>query len=392
MAVSQILVLFGALQSVATALYAQTLVCGEYATCTILESGSIQCWGSYVKEPVGSGYTQLTMYRMWPFARKDNGEVWGPGSGLGGAQPRTPPDSPSWTNITRVQNGYSQNNNDAIFEVSFIRVDGTVFGRYQWPTGSYTQIGGGVGSMCAIRTDGVMKCTAGALNCCYGADNSPPSTEKYLQVNGGRFYRVQISYTLRLSYTGWMCPGCRWSLSSNSFVQLDVNYNNACALRLDGGVECYGDNNYGVLDGVPSGSFSSVCVGMAHACALGADGSIVCWGSNIYGQASPPAGIAPRVGCPAGSAGKNIASCELCRAGTFALAYFLECDRCWPGWSSGGGAVTCFLCGVGQYSEAGQLCTQCACATGRFCPEGSSSSAGIVVRMRTRYPDVRAVW
>jgi hypothetical protein len=74
-------------------------------------------------------------------------------------------------------------------------------------------------------------------------------------------------------------------------------YNN-CSLAVNGRVDCWGNDSYGINDS-PSGDFVSVSVGDYHACALDLSGAIVCWtsgGSVDQGQASPPTGSFEQVG------------------------------------------------------------------------------------------------
>ena len=64
------------------------------------------------------------------------------------------------------------------------------------------------------------------------------------------------------------------------------------ALRIDGGIACWGHNGYGQAppDGV-DGDFVAIAAGQYHSLALRRDGGVTCWGRNMYGQA-PPNGVA----------------------------------------------------------------------------------------------------
>jgi len=66
------------------------------------------------------------------------------------------------------------------------------------------------------------------------------------------------------------------------------------ALRSDGGVRCWGNNGFGQCD-TPAdlGPCSSVAGGEFHTIALRSDGSIRCWGNNDYGQCDTPADLGP---------------------------------------------------------------------------------------------------
>ena len=78
-------------------------------------------------------------------------------------------------------------------------------------------------------------------------------------------------------------------------AQLAIGASSACAVLVDGTVQCWGDNTYGQLgDGTREARLTPVAVtgltavvevdiGDAHACARKADGSVWCWGSGSDG-------------------------------------------------------------------------------------------------------------
>jgi hypothetical protein len=62
------------------------------------------------------------------------------------------------------------------------------------------------------------------------------------------------------------------------------------ALRSDGSLVAWGENNYGVCD-VPGGNdYIKVSAGNYHNVALKSDGSLVAWGRNLEGQCDLPTG------------------------------------------------------------------------------------------------------
>jgi alpha-tubulin suppressor-like RCC1 family protein len=81
------------------------------------------------------------------------------------------------------------------------------------------------------------------------------------------------------------------------FMDLSVGQTNACAIRSDGSVWCWGSSNYGALGSssantnvaVPATAFNtndalSLTSGIAFACVLRKNGQVWCWGNNDTGQ------------------------------------------------------------------------------------------------------------
>jgi alpha-tubulin suppressor-like RCC1 family protein len=88
-------------------------------------------------------------------------------------------------------------------------------------------------------------------------------------------------------------------LDVSGAVQLALGGLFSCALTIDGGVSCWGDDTQRQLgrtleagasfDPTPSpvtlpGAATAVATGISHACALLADQSVVCWGAADHGQ------------------------------------------------------------------------------------------------------------
>lgn len=77
---------------------------------------------------------------------------------------------------------------------------------------------------------------------------------------------------------------------AGEFVQIDSAYNHVCGVRSDGSLECWGDVEDIVLDGLPEGEFSHVVVGNHVMCALKTDGTPVCQTSHNHQIYQPPEG------------------------------------------------------------------------------------------------------
>ncbi len=102
--------------------------------------------------------------------------------------------------------------------------------------------------------------------------------------------------------TSWGWLGMDQSACSPApFVQVSTNGAVTAAVRGDGTVVCWGDNENGQCS-VPPGlsGVIQVSVGGSHVMALKSNGTIVCWGSNSYGQATVPAGLGGVVQVAAG--------------------------------------------------------------------------------------------
>ena len=68
----------------------------------------------------------------------------------------------------------------------------------------------------------------------------------------------------------------------SGFVQVSVGRAQACALRRDGGIVCWGSSLGGLLR-PPAGAFLQISVSpVGHACAITVSGALRCWGS-LYG-------------------------------------------------------------------------------------------------------------
>jgi alpha-tubulin suppressor-like RCC1 family protein len=140
----------------------------------------------------------------------------------------------------------------------------------------------GVSGATAVATNGSEACavlSTGAVECWGSYAHGELGNATVAMVSGNPLSSVPI-----------MVAG----LTRATAVATGTNY--ACALLLDGTVQCWGSNDYGQLGSgsttdsttpVPvSGVTSAVAIaaGGAHACALRTDGTVVCWGANERGE------------------------------------------------------------------------------------------------------------
>ena len=79
--------------------------------------------------------------------------------------------------------------------------------------------------------------------------------------------------------------GSHVSPENERFTMISIGSEQACGVRVDGSVLCWGDR----ARDIPSNyRFSSVSTYSGHTCGLLLDGSIACWGTDHNGQTSPP--------------------------------------------------------------------------------------------------------
>ncbi|MBA5249774.1 MAG: hypothetical protein FE834_09665 [Gammaproteobacteria bacterium] len=84
-------------------------------------------------------------------------------------------------------------------------------------------------------------------------------------------------------------PSCGWACQLGSVSSLGGVH--ACVLKIDGSVECWGNNNYNQTT-VPNGLIAKqIALGFSHSCALKIDGSVECWGDNRNNQTTVPSGL-----------------------------------------------------------------------------------------------------
>jgi len=73
-------------------------------------------------------------------------------------------------------------------------------------------------------------------------------------------------------------------------ITLSSGMYHSCAIKINGNVACWGNNDEGQAPAFRSGHFTQVSVGVYHSCGILANGTVDCWGANTTGQAEPPNG------------------------------------------------------------------------------------------------------
>ena len=78
--------------------------------------------------------------------------------------------------------------------------------------------------------------------------------------------------------------------AGNDFIAVSAGGSHSLALKADGIIVGWGDNESGQASPPGGNDFIAVSAGRTHSLALKANGSIVGWGDNESGKATPPAG------------------------------------------------------------------------------------------------------
>lgn len=73
------------------------------------------------------------------------------------------------------------------------------------------------------------------------------------------------------------------------FIQAAAGQDHVCAIRTDGAIDCWGDDDYGQAT-PPAGEFVQIDAAGLHNCAVRSNGQVACWGYDSQGQSTPPDG------------------------------------------------------------------------------------------------------
>ena len=118
-------------------------------------------------------------------------------------------------------------------------------------------------------------------------DDDPPLVSQVLGNESGTLICVHLTRgSVRCSVSDYFGQLPR---ELGVVAQLSVGDRHICARTVEGGVRCWGSNNFG-QSSVPAdlGPVAQIGVGANHSCALTVGGEVRCWGSNNFGQSSPP--------------------------------------------------------------------------------------------------------
>jgi alpha-tubulin suppressor-like RCC1 family protein len=225
---------------------------GFDATCALLTSGGVECWG-----------------------RNDIGQL-GDGSTTDSLVPRPVKGISTATAVDYMA-----------FHGCAVLVGGTL---RCWGDNSYGELGDGTTTSSAtpVTVSGISTATAVSLSDGFSCALLASGSVQCWGVNGdgelgnGSMARSDIPVPV---------------LGISTATALSVGYTHSCALLASGSVQCWGTNTYGELGNGSPASFSTtpvtvrgistataVAAGGSSACALLASGAVQCWGQNTFGQ------------------------------------------------------------------------------------------------------------
>lgn len=76
-------------------------------------------------------------------------------------------------------------------------------------------------------------------------------------------------------------------------INVEVGESHACGLNTDGGIVCWGDNDFGQLNSPAGQGYTSLSVGWNHSCAIDTAANAICWGLSDSGRTEVPINLGP---------------------------------------------------------------------------------------------------
>ncbi|XP_061359401.1 serine/threonine-protein kinase-like protein CCR4 [Gastrolobium bilobum] len=157
------------------------------------------------------------------------------------------------------------------------------------PNISYSEIVGGNGFVCALRSPSNSTSIMGCWRFSPNAATNVPYKRIYRgpviqDIDAGNSHICGlVNRENGLDLECWQWPGFNSSMGGKrNMSSIAVGENFLCGLSETGNVTCMG-NNTRVVGHEPSGNYSLVAAGFWHACAISLDGSLDCWG-NVVGD------------------------------------------------------------------------------------------------------------
>ena len=253
--------------------------CGEYHACALTLRGEVVCFGTddhgQLTVPDGTYLDVAAGYTNTCAIRDDGGlACWGEE----GTAQADPPSGKYTEVVSRTNNGrWSCSVREDLATVCW--GDGLESDEVDdAPSDEVSGLDAG-GFLCGLDAGGTVKC--------WGKyEDYRPSVERptgtFVKVGVGSAHACVIDGDGALSCWGDDDYG-QTDAPDGSFIDVDGGNRFTCSVATSGAVQCFGD--YG---GAPSGGdFESLCVNAENACGVRSDGSIECWGTGT-GYGEPP--------------------------------------------------------------------------------------------------------
>jgi alpha-tubulin suppressor-like RCC1 family protein len=231
----------------------QMALCSEYGTgCLLLKTGAVQCWGDNTVGELGIGL---------PIPSTDP----------------TPVTSPYVANATQICAGAGS--------LCALEASGTAF---CWGYNNVGQVGNGNAGTNEFTP---VQVAAGVSSIACGYTSTCAIANGGLECWGSNAFGQLGLGTTQASYS---TPQLVTSL--NAVRQVAAGYAHTCAVRVDGTLYCWGDNNYGQLgignttnQSLPTvvstlSNVQQVALGGDDTCARRGDGTVWCWGLDADGE------------------------------------------------------------------------------------------------------------
>lgn len=285
---------------------------GRMYTCARMTDGRAYCWGANNWGQVGDG---TTMERLTPVELVDLGTVKQIAAGYGHTC-AVKTDGTVW--CWGMNNWGELGDGTSSIPGAFSPVKASSF------VGVALQVRVGEGHTCALRDDHTVWCW-GLNNRGQLGVGSMTMSSSALQVTDLGASVAQIAAGAGNHTCGRMMDGTLWCWGRNEYGQLgtgvsdssswalspvqavslgtsvmsvSAGYENACAIKDDGTLWCWGRNDEGQVGNgsvsgsgalatpakIPGGTFIEVAIGDHTTCARKPDSSVWCWGKNSSGQ------------------------------------------------------------------------------------------------------------
>ena len=133
-------------------------------------------------------------------------------------------------------------------------------------------------TVCTLQTNGASECLL------YGYLETPSMqsdpTEKFKQLAVGNLNACGLRFDGKVNCWGYETP----TVPNDRFLQIDMEENVACGIRQDGNITCWGDTASDEA-AIPDGPFVQVDVASNRVCAVNMEGNLIYW--NIFENSGP---------------------------------------------------------------------------------------------------------